>query len=77
MLSMIFGILGIPLSCLLIGVPLAVAAIVIGVIAVRKVSAGRASNRGQAIAGISCGVVGVVGFLVVLLIGLLADTDTT
>lgn len=77
MLSMIFGILGIPLSCLLIGVPLAVAAVVIGVIAVRKVSAGRASNRGQAIAGISCGAVGVVGFLVVLLIGLLADTDTT
>lgn len=63
LLSMIFGIVSIPVSICCYGVisfGLAVAAIVLGVIGLRKVNEGQATNRGMALAGLICGVVGIM-----------------
>lgn len=61
MLGMIFGIASIPLVfCCYIGLPLGAAGVIMGGIGVKKVSDGQANNRGQAVAGIVCGAVGLV-----------------
>ena len=61
LLSMIFGIISIPLlCCLYIGVPIGIAAVVLGVIGVNKANSGEANNKGMSIAGIACGGSGVL-----------------
>jgi hypothetical protein len=56
LLSMIFGIVSIPLlCCLYIGVPIGIAAVVLGIIGVNKANSGEANNKGMSIAGIACG----------------------
>lgn len=74
-LSMILGIISIPLACCYIGAPLAITAVVMGVVGLRKASEGAAENRGQAIAGIVCGGLGIALVLLTLLLGL-ADAFT-
>lgn len=69
LLSMIFGILSIPLTCCYIGPALGVAAIVMGGIGMKKVADGEAGNRGMALAGLICGTVGVL--LTVLYVALI------
>lgn len=68
LVSMILGIAAIPtLCCFGLGIPLGVAAIVLGLLGKNKADQGLASNRGQAQAGFICGIVavalGVVGIV--------------
>jgi hypothetical protein len=61
LLSMIFGIVSIPLlCCFYIGIPLGIAALVLGIIGNNKASRGEANNKGMAIAGIVCGGIGAL-----------------
>jgi hypothetical protein len=79
LLSMILGILSIPLLfCCYLGVPLAIAAIVLGIIGVSRAGAGSAlapgravTGRGMAIGGIACG----VGCFLVLFILIVASVS--
>lgn len=65
-ISMVCGILSLICCCgSCIEVPLAVAAIVCGIISINKSDAG----KGMAIAGITCGVIGIVMGVVVVIIG--------
>ena len=61
--SLVVGILSIPGSCCcsVLSIPLAIAAIVMGVIAMSKAKASPMTHggNGMAIAGISCGVAGI------------------
>ncbi|MEV0896191.1 DUF4190 domain-containing protein [Actinoplanes sp. NPDC049802] len=57
LIAMILGIVSIPaLCCFYLGVPLALAAIVLGFLGKQKADRGLAGNRGQAVAGIACGI---------------------
>jgi hypothetical protein len=61
LLAMILGIVSIPAACCsFLGLAVGAAAVVLGVLGIRKASAGQASNRGQALAGIICGGVGLL-----------------
>jgi hypothetical protein len=60
LLAMIFGIVSIPMLCCYIGLPLGAAAVVLGILGMRKAAAGEASNRGMALAGLICGAIGLV-----------------
>ncbi len=70
LLAMIFGIVSIPLAfcCGILGIGLAGAGIVLGILGLRKANQGLATNRGMALTGIICGSVGVVGWIIVLAI---------
>lgn len=68
LISMILGILSIPLlCCFFLGIPLGIAAAVLGFLGLNKTKAGLATNRGQALTGLICGGVAVVLGLVALL----------
>jgi hypothetical protein len=61
LLSMIFGIVSIPLlCCLYAGLPVGIAAVVLGVLGVGKANRGEANNKSMAIAGIVCGSIGAL-----------------
>ncbi|HEX6497956.1 MAG TPA: DUF4190 domain-containing protein [Micromonosporaceae bacterium] len=61
LLSMIFGIVSIPLVlCCSLGVALGVAGVVLGVLALRTPNPTRPSDRNQGIAGLACGGVAIV-----------------
>jgi hypothetical protein len=75
-LSMIFGILAIPLVfCCYLGAPLGIAAIILGIIGVQKAGAMAAAQgqavtgKGMAIAGIVCGAAALVLMLAVIILG--------
>lgn len=58
---MILGIVAIPAACCaILGLLLGGAGIVLGLIGMRRVSEGRASNRGMAITGVICGAVAIL-----------------
>jgi hypothetical protein len=68
LLSMIFGIVSIPLLfCCYLGVPLGIAAIVLGILGMGKANRGEASNKGMSIAGLATGAA-TIAILVVLII---------
>ncbi len=77
LLSMIFGIAGIPLICCFgIGIPLGIAAIVLGVLGKKKADQGLATNRGQAQAGFICGIAAVaIGIILIILNIALKDVN--
>ncbi len=63
MISLVTGILSIVLSVCCFGIfafALAIAAITLGIMGSKKADQGQATNKGQARAGLICGVVGVV-----------------
>ena len=62
LLSMIFGIVSLPLAfcCGFFGIALAIAALVLGFLGFKKVQEGQADNRGMALAGMICGGIGVL-----------------
>lgn len=69
LLAMILGIASIPLVfCFTMGLPFGVAAIVFGSLGLRSHRQGRATNRGQSIAGIACGAVGATAVTVLILL---------
>ena len=69
LLSMIFGIISIPLvCCVYVGLPLGIAAVVLGIVGINKANRGEADNKGMAIAGIACGAVAAVSGLILLIV---------
>jgi hypothetical protein len=61
LVAMILGIAAIPLlCCFYVGVPLGIAATVLGFLGKQKADAGQATNRGQALTGLICGIAAVV-----------------
>ena len=60
-LSLIFGIIGMATSCLVIGIIPAIAGIVLGIIGIAK-----KNGKGKGIAGIACGIIGVIIFLIMM-----------
>lgn len=67
LLALILGIASIPLVlCYALGLPVGIAAIVLGVLGLRQARLGRASNRGQALAGLVCGAVGTLAMVVII-----------
>ena len=79
LLSMIFGIVSIPLlCCLYIGMPIGIAAVVLGVIGVNKANSGEANNKGMSVAGIACGGSGLLlGLLwIIAIVGFNASTPS-
>ena len=81
LLSMIFGIISIPLLfCCYLGVPFAIAGGVLGIIGMNKANSGQATNKGMAIAGIACSagsIVILVGLIVVYLVAGVASLPST
>ncbi len=76
LLSMIFGIISIPLlCCFYIGLPLGIAAVVLGIVGTNKANRGEADNKGMAIAGIACGAVAAVGGLIVIILSVAANVS--
>jgi hypothetical protein len=61
LVGMILGIVSIPLAlcCTFMGIPLGIAAVVLGILGKQKADRGLANNRGQAIAGLACGAAGI------------------
>jgi hypothetical protein len=60
LVSMILGIIAIPMvCCFFLGIPLGIAAGVLGYLGRQKADQGLATNRGQAQAGLICGAVAV------------------
>ncbi|GAB1689405.1 DUF4190 domain-containing protein [Krasilnikovia sp. M28-CT-15] len=70
LVGMILGICSIPLQlcCQLLGVPVAIAAMVVSILGLNKVKAGVATNRGQALAGLICGAVALAISLLFLIL---------
>jgi hypothetical protein len=77
LVSMILGIVAIPtICCFYLGVPLGIAAIVLGYLGKQKAEQGLASNRGQAMAGLICGAVAVgLAILLIILSVLVSNLD--
>lgn len=69
-LSLAFGAASVPLACCYVGAPLAVAAVVMGVIGLRKAMEGHTQQRGYSIAGLACGSIGILLVLLTVLLGL-------
>jgi hypothetical protein len=71
LLGMIFGIAGIVFAflCGLFGLPVPIAGIVLGALGMKRVSEGRATNRGMALTGVITGAIGVVIAIVAVIIG--------
>ena len=69
LISLILGIAAIPLvCCFYIGFPLGIAAAVLGYLGKQKAEQGLATNRGQAMAGLICGLSAVgLGILFIIL----------
>ncbi|MDI6098453.1 DUF4190 domain-containing protein [Actinoplanes sp. NEAU-A12] len=77
LISMILGIVSIPaVCCWYAGVPLAVGAIVLGLLGKKKAEQGLAGNRGQAIAGIATGASAIALAILLFILGqVLQDVD--
>jgi predicted lysophospholipase L1 biosynthesis ABC-type transport system permease subunit len=75
--ALILGIASIPLACCFyLGIPLGVVAAVLGFLGKNKADQGLATNRGQAMAGLICGIVGAaLGVLLLLLAGVFSLVD--
>lgn len=69
LVAMILGIAAIPMvCCLYLGVPIGIAAIILGYLGKQKADQGAATNRGQALAGLICGAVAVaLGIILIIL----------
>ena len=70
-LSLILGIAGMLLSCVIVGIVPSIAAVVLGIIGIVK-----NNGKGQSIAGIVCGIIGILIFLFALIISGTTDTGS-
>jgi len=75
LIGMIVGIasLVLALCCPLLGIPAGIAGAVLGFLGKNKVDQGLADNRGQAMAGLICGAIGVVLSIANSILGVLMD----
>lgn len=60
-LALIFGIVGLLLSCIFIGIVPAIAGIVLGIVGISK-----NNGKGMCIAGLICGIIGILVFAIML-----------
>ncbi len=60
LLALILGIVSIPLGCCYLGILVGGAALVLGILGMKKADQGLANNKGMALAGAICGGVGVL-----------------
>jgi hypothetical protein len=68
-LALILGIVSIPLVlCFGIGLAIGAAAVILGALGIYRVNQGRATNRGQALAGLVCGAIAVVAAIILFAI---------
>lgn len=68
--SMVLGILSVVMCCLwFLSIPMAILAIVMGVIARGKATRGEAGGGGMATTGIVCGVIGLLIWIMLFLLG--------
>jgi hypothetical protein len=75
LVAMILGIAAIPLLCCFsLGLPLGIAAAILGYLGLNKAKAGLATNRGQALTGLICGAAAVVLGIAGLLYAIFAGT---
>jgi hypothetical protein len=59
--ALVLGIMSIPLGCCgVFGLIVPIPALVCGVLGIKKAQEGRATNKGIAIAGVACAVVGII-----------------
>ena len=59
--SLVLGILSIPLGCCsFFGLVMPIPAIICGILGIRKANQGQANNKGLAIGGLICGIVGLI-----------------
>lgn len=72
--SMIIGIVSIPLMCCYIGIAGGIVAAVLGFLGKAKADRGEATNRGQAIAGIICGIIAAALGIVLTILSLWLNT---
>ncbi|HEX5541261.1 MAG TPA: hypothetical protein VFX60_06815 [Micromonospora sp.] len=77
LIGMILGIVSIPfgLCCGLFTAPFALAGMVLGFLGLNKANQGQASNRGQALAGLICGGVGLVLGIIMFIVGNMIDIN--
>ena len=77
LVSMILGIAGIILNCCCwpLSVALGIAAIITGIIGLNKVKNGTGSGKGMALAGLICGIVGIVLGIAMVVFSLLVDQN--
>jgi Domain of unknown function (DUF4190) len=74
LLSMIFGILSIPVGCCgFFGLILSVPAIVLGILGMQKARQGQATNKGMAVAGLCCGIAALILGLALGILGVAAN----
>ncbi|MFV2087147.1 DUF4190 domain-containing protein [Micromonospora sp. LOL_021] len=75
LIGMIVGITSLVLAvcCPLLGIPAGIAGAVLGFLGKNKVDQGLADNRGQAMAGLICGAIGVVLGIANSILGVLLD----
>lgn len=71
-LSLIFGIIGLLLSCLTVGIVLCIPALILGIVALTK-----KQSKGMSIAGIVCSAIGILIAGVVLIAGLSGSDSKT
>jgi hypothetical protein len=60
LVAMILGIASIPIGCCGLGLPIGIAAVIVGILELNKVKTGQPANRGQALTGVICGAIGVL-----------------
>lgn len=71
--SMVLGILSIPCFCVWwVSIPLAIIAIILGVVALNSVKSGQGGGRGMAQAGLILGAIGLLLAIILIVIGLVA-----
>lgn len=71
LLGMIFGIVGLVLAlcCAYAGAATGITGVVLGILGMRKVTEGTATNRGMALAGIICGAIATVLAVINIILG--------
>jgi hypothetical protein len=67
--SMTLGVASIPLLlCYILAIPVAIVAMALGYIGTRRADRGLATNRGQAVAGLLCGSIGLILAAIIILL---------
>lgn len=67
LVAMVLGILALPLIfCYALGLPVGIAAVVLGAVGLYQANRGQASNRNQALVGLACGAIAIIVMIVLI-----------